>query len=66
MARLVSEPRLWASRYTRQSRDSDRDRATLTKALTPRNDESDCRVRAANDAERREVPHVIHVLRDGE
>jgi len=32
----------------------------------PGNDESDCRVRAANDTERREVPHVIHVLRDGE
>lgn len=35
------------------------------RALTPSNDEPDCRIRAADDEERREVPHVVIVC-DGE
>ena len=34
------------------------------RALTPSNDEPDCRIRAADDEERREVPHVVIVCDD--
>ena len=35
------------------------------RALTPRNDEPDCRIRASDNTKRRKVPHVLIVC-DGE
>ena len=35
------------------------------RALTPSNDEPDCRIRASDDTKRRKVPHVL-VVCDGE
>jgi hypothetical protein len=45
--------------YIHLSEESDRNRAK--RALTPSDDETDCRVRATDNTERRKVPHVIVV-----